>query len=105
MEEPASKSYQSRKTVQEFFKIYDLSPNSYQEFLCFLEHPSFETFEVNFKDDLFKMKLSDLKNPTYFVSNGSVLIQVESQVVSRFRLNEETYTGFLEFTRRNCGLK
>ena len=65
----------------------------------------FETFQANFKDDLFKMKLSDLKNPNYFVSKGSVLIQVESQVVSRFRLNEETYTGFLEFTRRNCGLK
>ena len=59
----------------------------------------------NFKTNLFKMKLSELKNPEYFKSKGSVLIKVESQVVSRFRLNEETYTGFIEFTRRNCGAK
>ena len=65
----------------------------------------FETLIANFKGSLFKMKLTDLKNPNYFLTRGSVLIQVESQVVSRFRLNEETYTGFLEFTRRNCGPK
>ena len=104
MEELARKSCQSQKTAQDYFKIYDINPNSYQEFR-FLKHPNFETFEANFKEGLFKMKLSDPKNPNYFVSKGSVLIQVESQVVSRFRLNEETYTGFLEFTRRNCGLK
>ena len=74
------------------------------------------------------MKLDSLKNPMYFMSEGTVLIQVESQVVSRFRsvsnsdlqlslsfsiiyslirylrLNEETYTAFIEFTRRNCGV-
>ena len=57
----------------------------------------------NFKKDLFKMKVDNLKNPMYFVNDGTALIQVESQIVSRFRLNEETYTGFIEFTRNNCG--
>ena len=57
------------------------------------------------------------------MNEGTVLIQVESQVTSRFRyviiywqtiilkttadffrLNEETYTAFVEFTRRNCGV-
>ena len=49
------------------------------------------------------MKIKDLKNPMYFVNDGTVLIQVESQIISRFRLNEETYTAFIEFTRNNCG--
>ena len=57
----------------------------------------------NFKKDLFKMKIDNLKNPMYFVNDGTALIQVESQIISRFRLNEETYTGFIEFTRNNCG--
>ena len=80
------------------------------------------------KDDLFKMKVNDLKNTIYFVNDGMALIQVQSQIVSRsglygreqfaanlsilinndspawrFRLNEETFTAFIEFTRRNCG--
>ena len=35
------------------------------------------------KDDLFKMKVNDLKNPIYFVNDGMALIQVQSQIVSR----------------------
>ena len=35
------------------------------------------------KDELFKMKVNDLKNPIYFVNDGMALIQVQSQIVSR----------------------
>jgi len=71
--------------------------------MCKAVAPLAENCPADFRDGLFKMKLDAIKNPMYFMNQGSVLIQVESQVVSRFRLNEETYTAFIEFTRKNCG--
>ena len=58
----------------------------------------------NFRKDLYKMKIDNLKNPTFFVNDGTAFIKVESQIISRFRLNEETFTAFIEFTRVNCGV-
>ena len=34
---------------------------------------------------------------------GSVIIQVESQNVKKYRLNDRTYTAFIEFNKQNCG--
>ena len=39
--------------------------------------------DIPVKDELFKMKVNDLKNPIYFVNDGMALIQVQSQIVSR----------------------
>ena len=43
------------------------------------------------QDDLFKMKVNDLKNPIYFVNDGIALIQVQSQIVSRSGLHEREH--------------
>ena len=53
--------------------------------MCHKKAPETEFCPENFKKDLFKMKLDGLNNPKYYLNKGSVMIQVESQVVSRFR--------------------
>ena len=52
---------------------------------CKKDHPEVSSCPDNFRDSLYKMKLDSLKNPMFFMNEGTVLIQVESQVVSRFR--------------------
>ena len=53
--------------------------------MCHKKAPEAETCPEDFKKDLFKMKLDGLTNPKYYLNKGSVMIQVESQVISRFR--------------------
>ena len=59
---------------------YSMSNN-----FCKKDYPEADSCPDNFRDNLYKMKLGSLKNPTYFMNEGTVLIQVESQVTSRFR--------------------
>ena len=54
--------------------------------MCHKKAPEAETCPEDFKKDLFKMKLDGLTNPKYYLNKGSVMIQVESQVISRFRI-------------------
>ena len=54
--------------------------------MCHKKAPEAESCPEDFKKDLFKMKLDGLNNPKYYLNKGSVMIQVESQVVSRFRI-------------------
>ena len=54
--------------------------------MCHKKAPEAESCPTDFKQDLFKMKLDGLNNPKYYLNKGSVMIQVESQVVSRFRI-------------------
>lgn len=53
--------------------------------MCRKQSPEAESCPADFKKDLFKMNLDGLKDPKYYLNKGSVMIQVESQVVSRFR--------------------
>ena len=53
--------------------------------MCHKKSPEAVTCPEHFKKDLFKMKLDGEKDSNYFLNKGSVMIQVESQVVSRFR--------------------
>ena len=53
--------------------------------MCHKKSPEAESCPSDFKKDLFKMNLDGLKDPKYYLNRGSVMIQVESQVVSRFR--------------------
>ena len=53
--------------------------------MCRKKSPEAESCPSDFKKDLFKMNLNGLKDPKYYLNRGSVMIQVESQVVSRFR--------------------
>ena len=59
---------------------YSMSNN-----FCKKDYPEADSCPDNFRDNLYKMKLGSLKNPMYFMNEGTVLIQVESQVTSRFR--------------------
>ena len=52
---------------------------------CKKDYPEADSCPDNFRDNLYKMKLGSLKNPMYYMNEGTVLIQVESQVTSRFR--------------------
>ena len=54
--------------------------------MCHKKAPEAESCPEDFKKDLFKMNLDGLNNPKYYLNKGSVMIQVESQVVSRFRI-------------------
>ena len=58
---------------------------SMSNYFCKRDYPEAASCSDNFRDNLYKMKLGSLKNPTYFMNDGTVLIQVESQVTSRFR--------------------
>jgi len=48
------------------------------------------------------LKVSDIKKPTAFAGQGSMIMQMESQKVG-IALNSKSYTGFLEFQQKNCG--
>merc|ERR1711990_771635 len=57
---------------------------------------------TDFKKTLKKLKVSDIKKPTAFAGQGSMIMQMESQKVG-IALNSKSYTGFLEFQQKNCG--
>ena len=63
--------------------------------MCHKKAPEAEFCPEDFKKDLFKMKLDGLSNPKYYLNKGSVMIQVESQVVSRFRTDFEILYMYL----------
>ena len=54
--------------------------------MCHRKNHEADSCPTDFRKDLFKMNLEGLKNPKFYLNKGSVMIQVESQVVSRFRL-------------------
>ena len=49
-----------------------------------------------------KLKVNDIKNPTAYAGQGSMIMQMESQRTG-INLNSKSYTGFLEFQQKNCG--
>ena len=66
--------------------------------MCHKKTAEAESCPTDFKKDLFKMNLDGLRNPMFYLNKGSVMIQVESQVVSRFRCGLILYLNYIIFS-------
>ena len=83
---------------------YKLNGNVCEEVKPAVDLEDADICPADFKDNLKKLKIGNLKQPKSFSGRNSVIMQIETQI-KFLGLNYQTYTAFMEFNTNNCGNK